>query len=244
MLNIKKFEISYGSYFGSNEELVWHDGQLLYRYGRVVPEKEVIIDTDETVWKTFLAAVEGIVVDWKRYYNGWVCDGLTWHVEITTDTLHVTSGGNHHFPEHYDAFLQHVRSILRCRKFARGHAQSDYLVTGATPHSVNRNIRHFLRRKRLSLQKLADCLNYSKHWVSTILNATSTFEIEDLCKIAWFLDVPLPDLLYETARPTPSRSETVILELADLHGTGLHNPVTDFRKDLPDLIKIEPTRMS
>lgn len=117
---IRKFELHYGSYFGSNEELVCHDGRLLYRWGDRIADKELVIYTDEPIWTAFFSAVEGIVADWKRYYDGMVCDGLTWSVEIETDTFKISSGGNHHFPEHYDTFLQHVRSILRCRKFGEG----------------------------------------------------------------------------------------------------------------------------
>lgn len=77
----------------------------------------------------------------------------------------------------------------------KGHSQSDYLVTGTKPHLINRKIRYLLRRKRLTLQKLADCLGSPKDWVRMQLNATTTFETEELGKIARFLDYPFMDLL-------------------------------------------------
>lgn len=207
MTHIKRFSLYYGSYFGTKEELEWNNGRLLYRSGEYAPDEQIVIPTDREIWKSFLSAIEDVIVDWKRYYNGMVCDGLEWSVEIQTDTLKVSSAGNHHFPEHYDTFLEHVRSTLRCRKFARGHSQRNYLVRGTMPNLINRKIRRLLRRKRLTLQNLADALGYPKQWVRIQLNATSMFEMEDLHKIARLLDTPLMDLLYESELSRPSRHQ-------------------------------------
>ncbi len=127
MPRIKKFELTYGSFFGSNEKLVWHSGRLLYRWGDPVSGIEEVLQTDHSQWKKFLSGIQPVVADWKRSYNLMVHDGLTWDVQIQSDTLNLKSGGLHHFPEHYDIFLHHVRTILGCPRFADGHSQADYL---------------------------------------------------------------------------------------------------------------------
>lgn len=210
MTLLKKFELTYGSFFGSNDELVWDNGRLLYRWGDRIPHMEKVIETDHAQWQKFLSAIQPVVVDWKRSYNLMVCDGLTWDVHIESDTLNLKSGGLHHFPEHYDTFLHHVRTILGCRRFAKGHSQKDYLVTGRKPALLNRNIMCLMRRKRRKLQDLADWLGYSKEWVRLQLRATTTFELNDLRKIASFLDMSWMDLLYERELSPQRRSSRVI----------------------------------
>lgn len=241
MIHIKKFELHYGSFGGPNEELVWENDRLLYRWGDCVPHNEMVIHSDQATWELFLSSVQPVVCAWKRYYDGMVCDGLTWSVDIETDSFKASSGGNHHFPEHYDTFLRHVRRILRC-KFARGHSQKNYLVTGQQPHLINRKIRYLLRRKRRRLQELADCLGYDKAWVRIRLNATTPFELEDLRKIASFLEHPYMELLYEADVLPPVKRDMVIITLSTL--VGFKDPVTDYKKDLPHLLAIDPERMS
>jgi predicted phosphohydrolase len=77
MPNIKRFHLSYGSYFGSKEELLRENGRLCYRWGNKLLEHEVVLIPDDASWKQFLEAVRPLVKDWKRYYREMVCDGLT-----------------------------------------------------------------------------------------------------------------------------------------------------------------------
>lgn len=241
MTPIQKFELTYGSFFGTYEQLVLDNGQLIYRSGHYVPDAEVMIPIDDSTWREFLSAVESIVEDWKRSYNLDVCDGLTWGVEIESHTIKVSSQGLHHFPEHYDIFLELVHSILRCPEFAEGHRQEHYLVTGREPNVINKNVRRYLRRKRRTLQELADCLDYPLYWVRTQINSKSTFEIEDFHKIARFLEVSMTDLLYEAdLSPRPGRA--AVITPNDL--LSWTNPVSDFKTNLQHLTKIDPTRMS
>ena len=239
MTPIKKFELTYGSFFGTYEQLVNDNGQLLYRSGHYIPANEQIIPITQATWEKFLSAVESVVQHWKRNYHGDVCDGLTWSVEI--EALNLRSGGLHHFPEYYDTFLELVRTILGCPGFAEGHSQTNYLITGREPNVINKNVRHYLRRKHRTLQELADCLGYPLYWVRTQLNSTSTFELEDFHKIARFLDMRITDLLYEADLfPPRGRARTITPN----HLMGLRNSVRDLKKDLPHLLTIDPRRMS
>ena len=240
MASIKKFELTYGSYFDHFEQLVWENGQLLYRCGTHFPATEHVVPIDQATWQKFLTAIETVVQHWKRNYHNDVCDGLTWGVEIDSDNLKVHSAGLHHFPEHYDTFLEQVHSILGCPAFADGHSQKNYLVTGDEPNVINKNLRLYLRRKHRTLKELADCLGYPLQWVRIQLNAKSTFELEDFHKIARFLEMPMMDLLYE-ADLSPRRGRATVITPSDL--LALTNPVNDFKKELRHLVEIDPTRM-
>jgi len=241
MTTVKNFQLTYGSFFGTDEELVWENGRLIYRWGDYVPDNEQIIPIDQRTWEKFLSAIGSVVQDWKRNYHLLVCDGLTWGVEIECDKLSLRSSGLHHFPQHYDIFLEHVHTILRCPGFAEGHSQKDYLVTGPVPHYVNRRITQLLRRKRLKQQDLAECLGYPKDYVRIQLKATTTFEVEHFLTIARFLEISLTDLLYETDL-SPRRGRPTVITPNDPLGLG--NPVKDFKTELRHLTGIDPTRMS
>lgn len=241
MAPLQQFELTYGSFFGTYEQLVFENGQLIYRSDHYVPDNEQIIPIKHSTWEEFLSAVESVVRDWKRCYDNDVCDGLTWGVEIESPTLNVRAEGMHHFPEHYDIFLEFVHTILGCPEFAKDHSQKDYLVTGREPHVINKNVRHYLRRKRRTLQELADCLRYPVEWVRLQLNATSTFELEDFHKIARFLEMPMTELLYEADLSKP-RGRPRIITPNDV--LGLQSPVRDFKSDLRHIVKLDPVRLS
>ena len=130
-MRIRKFYISYGGYFGTNEQFQ-KKGRDVYYYSQdspfsdlrdVIPDEALCIRPDKRQWKSFIAAIRPFPTYWKREYFAEVCDGIQWEVKIITDDFVFKSHGSNAFPSDFEDFLKIVRAFTGVDEFAVGFEQ-------------------------------------------------------------------------------------------------------------------------
>jgi hypothetical protein len=210
MMIIKKLEIGYGGFFSSNYQIVKNGQELVYRYGNAEPIHELKRVPEQREWNQFAEAVTPLLKTWKKEYGNEVSHGIRWRVRIETNEGYFDCWGSNDFPEDFNSFLSHCRTILGTNDFA-----NDYLPKGEkkypfTINTFNQKIKRLLVTKRKSVEQLANFLKSDFNTVKRQLNSMETFEYDDLIKIcSYFGELPA-DFFYDTL---PDRNSKIFKEI-------------------------------
>lgn len=125
-MRIRKFYISYESYYGRNAQFL-KKGRDVFYYSKdmpfadlrhKIPDNAIGIRPDKVEWKSFLASIKAFPTYWKREYFAEIDDGIQWEVKIITDNFTFKSHGSNAFPSDFEDFLNLVREFTGVKEFA------------------------------------------------------------------------------------------------------------------------------
>jgi hypothetical protein len=210
---IKQLEIGYGGVLSSNYEIVKQGRELIYRYGRHFAANQIVRVPAHLEWLEFAHAVMPLLRNWKKEYYNESRNGIHWKVSIETNEGFFYSCGSNDFPENFQTFLFHCRSILRSSDFANDFRHSYVRVPAILPLSFfNQRITRLLREQRKTVRQLAEFLEYDPEMVKKQLSSSESFHHEDLKRICFFLDELPADFIFETS---PEPGSPIIGDIQD-----------------------------
>ena len=117
-----KVEISYGSYFGNNYNVVIQNGGLTYLFGHgpgpMMDHKMEVQLSNEEIGK-FLTTLTRITRDWSKEYTNpeGITDGIGWSVRIFSQALSYNFEGYAEFPPNWRSFVKAVRALVGIKQF-------------------------------------------------------------------------------------------------------------------------------